>query len=100
MGANRGVRDGERGGFRKTRKVQYGYYPRGPFVETKAAKPHPVIRIAGRYLEKFGFRIGDAITVEIADGRIMVQRLAEPDGDYAGSDETTESPKPKENSHG
>ena len=94
MKGSRGARDGERGGLKKVRKVQYGHY------EDKAAKPHPVIRIAGKYLEKFGFRIGDAITVEIADGRIMVRRLAEPDGDYTGNDEAIQSPKRKENSHG
>ena len=94
MEADQGARNGGRGGFKKTRKVQYGYY------EDKAAKPHPVIRIAGKYLERFGFRIGDAITLEIEDGTIMVRRLAEPDGDYAGHDETDHSPKPKEKSHG
>ncbi len=94
MEADQGARDGGCGRLRRTRKVQYGHY------EDKAAKPHPVIRIAGKYLEKFGFRIGDAITVEIEDGKIMVRRLAEPDGDYAGTEKTTESPKQKEKSHG
>ena len=100
MEANRGARDRGRGGFRKTRKVQYGYYPQGPFMGSGSAKPHPVIRIAGKYLERFGFKIGDAITVEIDDGRIMVRRLAEPDGEYAGQNKTVHSPKPKEKSHG
>lgn len=94
MEADQGARDRGRGGLRKLRKIQYGYY------EGKAAKPHPVIRIAGKYLERFGFRIGDAITVEIEDGRIMVRRLSEPDGNYAGHDETVQSPKRKEKSHG
>ncbi len=67
-------------GMRKLRKVQYGHY------EDKAAKPHPVIRIAGKYLERFGFRIGDTVEVEIADGRIMVQKLSEPDGNYTSAD--------------
>ena len=70
----------EGNGIRKLRKVQYGHY------EDKAAKPHPVIRIAGKYLERFGFRIGDMVEVEIADGRIMVQKLSEPDGDYTNAD--------------
>ena len=100
MNGSRGARDGELGGLKKVRKVQYGHYSPKPLGEYKPAKPHPVIRIAGKYLERFGFRIGDAITVEIEDGRIMVRRLAEPDGDYAGNDETIESPKQKENSHG
>ncbi len=82
------------GVMKKLRKIQYGHY------EDKAGKPHPVIRIAGKYLEKFGFRIGDAITVEIEDGRIMVRRLSEPDENYVGNDEKTESPKPKEKRHG
>ena len=67
-------------GIRKLRKVQYGHY------EDKAAKPHPVIRIAGKYLERFGFRIGDMVEVEIADGKIMVRKLAESDGNYASAD--------------
>ncbi|HUI28973.1 MAG TPA: SymE family type I addiction module toxin [Candidatus Acidoferrales bacterium] len=66
--------------MRKLRKVQYGHY------EDKAAKPHPVIRIAGKYLERFGFNIGDVVEVEIADGRIMVQKLSEPDDNYADAD--------------
>ncbi len=84
----------------KHRKVQYGHYDsRSPYAGQTEAR-HPAIRIAGKYLERFGFRIGDAITVEIADGTIMVRRLAEPDGDYAGSGETVHSPKQKEKSHG
>ena len=67
-------------GVRKLRKVQYGRY------ENKAAKPHPVIRIAGQYLEKFGFNIGDVVEVEIADGRIMVRKLAEPEKAYGTED--------------
>ena len=77
----------EGSGMRKLRKVQYGHY------EDKAAKPHPVIRIAGKYLERFGFRIGDMVEVEIADGRIMVQKLSEPDGNY-----TTASANPGKSS--
>ncbi len=90
----------ESSGFRKLRKVQYGFYPSMTLMGEKPSKPHPVIRIAGKYLERFGFKIGDAIEVEIDDGRIMVRRLAEPDGDYAENSETVHSPKPKENSHG
>ena len=66
--------------MRRLRKVQYAFY------EDKLAKPHPVIRIAGKYLERFGFRIGDVVEVEIADGKIMVRKLAEPEGGYAPSD--------------
>ena len=71
-------------GMKKVRKVQYGFYPSTTLE--RLAKPHPVIRIGGKYLERFGFRIGDAIEVEIADGRIMVRRLAEADSDYSGTD--------------
>ena len=70
----------EGNGIRKLRKVQYAFY------EDKLAKPHPVIRIAGKYLERFGFRIGDVVEVEIADGKIMVRNLSEPDGDYTNAD--------------
>ena len=84
----------------KHRKVQYGHYgSRSPYAG-QAEVRHPAIRIAGKYLERFGFRIGDAITVEIEDGTIMVRRLAEPEGDYAENSETVHSPKPKEKSHG
>ncbi len=100
MEADQGALDGRRGGLRRTRKVQYGYYSSKPLGEYKPAEPHPVIRIAGKYLEKFGFKIGDAIAVEIENGRIMVRRLAEPDGDYTGNDEANQSPKPKEKHHG
>ena len=100
MEADQGARDEGRGGLRRTRKVQYGYYSSKPIGEYKPAEPHPVIRIAGKYLEKFGFRIGDAITVEIEEGRIMVRRLAEPDSDYAENGGTVHSPKTKEKSHG
>lgn len=72
--------------LRKFRKVQYGYYSSRSLEEERCSKPHPVIRIAGKYLEKFGFRIGDGIEVEIADGRIMVRRLAELHSDYVGTD--------------
>ncbi len=80
--AGAGQLAGSDSGVRRVRKVQYGYYDHG------SDAPHPVIRIAGKYLEKFGFRIGEPIEVEIADGKIMVRRLAEPDRRYVGGNDS------------
>jgi hypothetical protein len=63
-------------GVRRLRKVQYAYYDHG------SDAPHPVIRIAGRYLEKFGFRIGDTITVVIGNGAISISKLSESESNY------------------
>lgn len=85
--------NGSEGTVRKFRKVQYGYYSSRTLDDEKSSAPHPVIRIAGKYLEKFGFRIGDAITVEIADGRIEVMKISEPGGNYSGEGESADKRK-------
>ena len=68
-GANAGKLAGN--GVRRLRKVQYGYYDHG------SDAPHPVIRIAGKYLERFGFMIGDTITVVIGNGEISISKSSE-----------------------
>lgn len=53
---------------RMTRKIYYGYYPNGN------SGPHPVIRLAGKYLEGFGFKIGESITVIIDSSQIVITK--------------------------
>jgi len=40
----------------------------------------PLVRFAGRWLVRFGFRIGDRLRVEIRPGELLVRR---DDGDQA-----------------
>ncbi len=90
-GADTGKLAGD--GVRRLRKVQYAYYDHG------SDAPHPVIRIAGKYLEKFGFRIGDTIEVEIGNGEISISKLSDSVGDYlneAGPDSSDESQNKRE----
>ena len=44
----------------------------------------PLIRFAGRWLERFGFKIGDHLRVEIRPGELVVRR----EGDEALRDES------------
>ncbi len=53
----------------KLRKVYYEFYP---YEDTK---PHPLIKIAGKYLEVFGFKIGDMIKVHLEPDRILIERI-------------------------
>ena len=50
----------------KRRKVYYEYYPSGQNA------PHPLIRISGKYLEPFGFNVGDEITITLEIGRVTI----------------------------
>jgi hypothetical protein len=52
----------------RLRKVHYGHYDRKPSI------PHPVIRLGGKYLEAFGFEIGDTVEVKFEIGRITINR--------------------------
>ena len=51
-------------------KVYYGFH--GP-----PYKQHPVIRIAGNYLSKMGFRIGDHVEITMEENRIVISKLLE-----------------------
>lgn len=51
------------------RKVYYGSYDRG------SLNSHPVIRMGGKYLESFGFEIGDAIEVDFQPQRITITKV-------------------------
>jgi hypothetical protein len=39
----------------------------------------PLVRIAGRWLEAFGFRIGGRIAVEVESGRLVLTLVGEED---------------------
>ncbi len=71
------------------RKVQYGYYDHG------SDAPHPVIPIARKHLEKFGFRIGDTITVVIGNGEISISKLSESGTNYLKESGLGSSDEPK-----
>ena len=55
----------------KTRrlKVYYGHH-------ANSFKPHPFIRLAGKYLSVFDFKIGDEVEVMIEAGRIVITKLS------------------------
>ncbi len=49
------------------RRVHYGVYP-------NSTRKHPVIRMRGKHLERWGFRPGDRIRVSMAPGRIVIRK--------------------------
>ena len=51
----------------RLRKVYYGYY--------HSAHAHPVIRIGGKYLEGFGFAIGDRLEIHFAHEQIVINKI-------------------------
>ncbi|MHB8579127.1 MAG: SymE family type I addiction module toxin [Ignavibacteriaceae bacterium] len=53
----------------RLRKVYYGYY------QTSLGRAHPVIRIGGKYLEGFGFAIGDRLEIHFARERIVINKI-------------------------
>ena len=55
----------------RTRKIYYGYY------NTRDLAPHPVIRLEGKYLEYFGFTIGECIKVKIEPHKIIITKKQE-----------------------
>jgi len=56
----------------RLRKVYYGYY-RSP-----SSLAHPVIRIGGKYLERFGFAIGDRLEIRFAHKEILIKKIIPP----------------------
>jgi hypothetical protein len=50
-------------------KVYYGSH------SGKNYSRHPIIRIAGKYLRDFGFKIGDNIEVKLSQGRIEISKV-------------------------
>ena len=55
----------------KERKMQYGFH------HTDQQKPHPEIKIGGRYLEDAGFSIGDKVTVVVTENAIIIHKANE-----------------------
>lgn len=53
----------------RLRKVYYGHY------DHQFSSPHPVIRLGGRYLEAYGFTIGDTIDVVLEPHCITIKRI-------------------------
>jgi hypothetical protein len=49
-------------------KVYYGHH-------SNSYKPHPYIRLAGKYLTMFDFKIGDFIELDLDDGLIIITRV-------------------------
>ena len=37
-------------------------------------KPHPVVKLRGSYLAKFGFKIGDVLSIELSQGQILITK--------------------------
>ena len=50
----------------RLRKVHYGHY------DSEFGRPHPVIRLGGKYLEEYGFMIGAPIDVNVEAGVITI----------------------------
>jgi hypothetical protein len=50
-------------------KVHYANY------DFERLPPHPIIRFGGKYLEKFGFNIGDRIDVRLDKGSITITKV-------------------------
>ncbi len=53
----------------RVRKVYYGYY------QAALGHAHPVIRIGGKYLERFGFAIGDKVEIHFAREQIVINKI-------------------------
>ncbi|HUX59688.1 MAG TPA: SymE family type I addiction module toxin [Ignavibacteriaceae bacterium] len=53
----------------RLRKVYYGYY------QSALGHAHPLIRIGGKYLEEFGFAIGDRLEIHFAHEQIVINKI-------------------------
>ena len=60
---------------RRLRKVYYAYY------DHEYGPPHPVIRLGGKYLERFDFKVGDSIDVRLDFGRIVITKVRDLSGE-------------------
>jgi hypothetical protein len=60
---------------KKTRRIRKVYYA---FYDHAYGPPHPVIRLGGRYLERFGFKVGDSIDVRLDLGCIVITKVRGP----------------------
>ena len=50
----------------RTRRVSYRTY------NTENMAPHPYIRLGGKYLEAYGFKIGDSIELKLQPGCLTI----------------------------
>ncbi len=50
-----------------------------PCISEPGFSEVPLVRIAGRWLEDFGFRIGGRITVEVESGRLVLTPVGKED---------------------
>ncbi|MCH8903553.1 MAG: type I addiction module toxin, SymE family [Bacteroidetes bacterium] len=57
--------------------VSYRYYP-------SDTDPHPFIRIGGKYLEEYGFSIGDRIEVCLSPEQITLTKVKVPNSKPEG----------------
>lgn len=55
----------------RKRKVYYAYY------SSPRAAPHPLIRLEGKYLEHFGFVIGDRVEIHFTENQIIIKKVFE-----------------------
>lgn len=55
---------------RRHRKVYYAFY------DYRRGLPHPVIRLAGKYLEAFDFKVGDQVEVHLEPGKIIISKVS------------------------
>jgi len=53
----------------RLQKVYYGH-DHSPFSQA-----HPVIRIGGKYLERFGFAIGDRLEIHFSHEQIVINKI-------------------------
>lgn len=58
---------------KRNHKVFYGFYD-----NRWTDNLHPVIRLRGKYLSKFGFNVGDAIEVLVDMGQITIKKVKPP----------------------
>jgi hypothetical protein len=54
----------------KTRRLKV-YYAN----HSNSNKPHPFIRLAGKYLSLFDFKIGDVVEINMEQGQISITKL-------------------------
>ncbi|MBI1805636.1 MAG: type I addiction module toxin, SymE family [Ignavibacteria bacterium] len=53
----------------RSRTVSSRYY------DYESGSPHPYIRLGGKYLEDFGFNIGDSFTLNLEPDRITITKI-------------------------
>jgi hypothetical protein len=54
-----------------TRKLKVCYS-----IYQYSTKPHPLINVAGHYLSKFDFKVGDFVEMTIGKGKIVIKKTS------------------------